>query len=74
MHSNMAMVMLLRRMGRTVTTHGMRSTFRDWAGDATEFPRDLIEQAGPYDQRQGRAGLSTGDGHRTQVDCHAAMG
>ena len=43
--SNMAMAMLLRRMGRNVTTHGMRSTFRDWAGDATEFPRDLIEQA-----------------------------
>ncbi|MBV9841340.1 MAG: integrase arm-type DNA-binding domain-containing protein [Sphingomonadaceae bacterium] len=43
--SNMAMAMLLRRMGVTVTTHGMRSTFRDWAGDATEFPRDLIEQA-----------------------------
>jgi integrase len=43
--SNMAMTMLLRRMGRAVTVHGMRSTFRDWAGDATEFPRELIEQA-----------------------------
>jgi len=43
--SNMAMAMLLRRMGYGVTTHGMRSTFRDWAGDATEFPRELIEQA-----------------------------
>lgn len=43
--SNMAMAMLLRRMGHSVTTHGMRSTFRDWAGDATGFPRDLIEQA-----------------------------
>ncbi|WP_298689314.1 site-specific integrase [uncultured Sphingomonas sp.] len=43
--SNMAMAMLLRRMGYRITTHGMRSTFRDWAGDATEFPRDLIEQA-----------------------------
>ncbi|WP_454885326.1 tyrosine-type recombinase/integrase [Sphingomonas oryzagri] len=43
--SNMAMAMLLRRMGYSVTTHGMRSTFRDWAGDATEFPRELIEQA-----------------------------
>lgn len=43
--SNMAMGMLLRRMGYSVTTHGMRSTFRDWAGDATEFPRELVEQA-----------------------------
>lgn len=44
--SNMAMAMLLRRMGRSdITTHGFRSTFRDWAGDATDFPRELIEQA-----------------------------
>ncbi len=42
--SNMAMAMLLRRMGYKITTHGMRSTFRDWAGDATKFPRDLVEQ------------------------------
>lgn len=44
--SNMAMAMLLRRMGRgDITTHGFRSTFRDWAGDATAYPRELIEQA-----------------------------
>lgn len=44
--SNMAMAMLLRRMGRSdITVHGFRSTFRDWAGDATNYPRELIEQA-----------------------------
>ncbi|WP_294210993.1 integrase arm-type DNA-binding domain-containing protein [uncultured Sphingomonas sp.] len=44
--SNMAMAMLLRRMGYGhVTTHGFRSTFRDWAGDETNFPREVIEQA-----------------------------
>lgn len=44
--SNMAMAMLLRRMGYGhVTTHGFRSTFRDWAGDKTTFPREVIEQA-----------------------------
>lgn len=44
--SNMAMSMLLRRMGRAnITVHGFRSTFRDWAGDASSFPRELIEQA-----------------------------
>lgn len=44
--SNMAMAMLLRRMGRgDVTTHGFRSTFRDWAGDATNCPREIVEQA-----------------------------
>lgn len=44
--SNMAMAMLLRRMERSdITVHGFRSTFRDWAGDATHYPRELIEQA-----------------------------
>jgi integrase len=44
--SNMAMTMLLRRMGYGhITTHGFRSTFRDWAGDHTNFPREIIEQA-----------------------------
>lgn len=44
--SNMAMAMLLKRMEYGhATTHGFRSTFRDWAGDMTEYPRELIEQA-----------------------------
>ncbi|WP_334656625.1 tyrosine-type recombinase/integrase [Sphingomonas panaciterrae] len=44
--SNMAMAMLLRRMKHgDITTHGFRSTFRDWAGDATDYPRELIEAA-----------------------------
>ncbi len=43
--SNMAMPMLLRRMGLNVTVHGMRSTFRDWAGDQTVFQREVIEAA-----------------------------
>lgn len=29
----------------TATVHGFRSSFRDWAGDCTTFPRDLIEEA-----------------------------
>jgi integrase len=41
----MAFDMLLRRMGREVTTHGFRSTFRDWAGNETGFPRELAEHA-----------------------------
>jgi integrase len=44
--SNMAMTMMLRRMGRgDLTTHGFRSTFRDWCGDCTEFPREVAEAA-----------------------------
>jgi integrase len=44
--SGMAMEMLLRRMGiENATVHGFRSSFRDWVGDATPFPRELAEAA-----------------------------
>jgi integrase len=44
--SNMAMLELLRGMnGSGLTVHGFRSTFRDWAGDRTNFARDVIEHA-----------------------------
>jgi integrase len=28
-----------------ITTHGFRSTFRDWAGEQTSYPREVIELA-----------------------------
>ncbi|MGE0235879.1 tyrosine-type recombinase/integrase [Methylocystis sp.] len=44
--SNMAMEMVLRRMGvESVTVHGFRSAFRDWAGNETHFPREVAEAA-----------------------------
>jgi integrase len=43
--SVMAMDMVLRRMGERVTVHGFRSSFRDWAGNETPFPRELAEHA-----------------------------
>lgn len=44
--SNMALLMLLRRMGRSnLTTHGFRSTFRDWAAEQTNFPSEVAEMA-----------------------------
>ncbi len=44
--SNMAMSMLLRRMGyAALTVHGFRSTFRDWAAEATNHPREVAEAA-----------------------------
>ncbi len=45
-YSMNATMALLRRMGRDdITTHGFRSTFRDWAGDRTHFQRETIEAA-----------------------------
>ncbi|WP_426051841.1 tyrosine-type recombinase/integrase [Brevundimonas sp. SL161] len=43
--SNMAMDMILRRMGIEVTVHGFRSSFRDWAGEMTNTPREVAEAA-----------------------------
>jgi integrase len=41
-----ALFALLRRMGRgDLTAHGFRSTFRDWAGNRTNYSRDLAEEA-----------------------------
>jgi len=44
--SNMAMLELLKRMGRDdLTVHGFRSTFRDWAAERTNHPREVCEMA-----------------------------
>ncbi|WP_218588634.1 tyrosine-type recombinase/integrase [Marivita hallyeonensis] len=44
--SDMRMTAVLRRMNRSdITVHGFRSTFRDWAGETTGFPREVIETA-----------------------------
>jgi integrase len=43
--SGMAFEMLLRRIGLPYTPHGFRSSFRDWAGNETHFPRELAEHA-----------------------------
>ena len=44
--SNMAMLELLKRMERTdLTVHGFRSTFRDWAAECTNYPREVCEMA-----------------------------
>ena len=44
--SNMAMLELLKRMERTdITVHGFRSTFKDWASERTNYPREVTEMA-----------------------------
>lgn len=43
--SNMTMDMALRRLKAPYTVHGFRSTFRDWAGDCTDHPREIVEAA-----------------------------
>lgn len=44
--SVMALAMVLRRMKReSVTVHGFRSAFRDWAAECTPFPNEVCEAA-----------------------------
>jgi integrase len=44
--SNMAMLETLKQMGRgDLTTHGFRSTFRDWSAETTAYPHELLEMA-----------------------------
>lgn len=44
--SDVAMLATMRRMGRgDLTGHGFRSSFRDWAAEATNYPRELSEAA-----------------------------
>lgn len=60
--SNMAMLELLRGMRPGFTVHGFRSSFRDWAGDRSNFPREVIEAAlahGIQDQAEAAYRRST---------------
>jgi len=43
--SSAAMLDLLRRMNTAVSVHGFRSTFRDWAAEKTNAPREVAEMA-----------------------------
>jgi integrase len=44
--SDMTLSAVLRRMNRhDITVHGFRSTFRDWAAETTNYPRDKAEMA-----------------------------
>lgn len=55
--SDMTLTAVIRRMngdeaptwtdaaGEAITAHGFRSTFRDWAGETTAYPREVIEHA-----------------------------
>lgn len=43
--SDMTVSAVLRRMAVPAVPHGFRSTFRDWAGECTNYPREVAEAA-----------------------------
>ena len=62
MHGN-AFRNLLHSLGLAdITTHGFRSTFRDWANERTHYPREVCELALAHDERdQTEAAYSRSD-------------
>lgn len=56
MHAN-AIRTLLHGMGyEHITRHGFRSSFRDWAGERTHYPREVCEMALAHDERDQTEG------------------
>ncbi|MGE6793263.1 tyrosine-type recombinase/integrase [Pseudomonas guineae] len=48
---------LLHDMGHEdITRHGFRSSFRDWAGECTNYPREVCEMALAHDERDQTEG------------------
>lgn len=44
--SDMSLLAVLKRMGHSgLMQHDFRSSFRDWAGETTDYPREVIEHA-----------------------------
>lgn len=58
-----ALLTLLERLNLTsITVHGFRSTFRDWANERTHYPREVCELALAHDERsQTEAAYSRSD-------------
>ena len=61
-HAN-AVRTLLHKLGHAdITRHDFRSTFRDWANECTQYPRELCELALAHDERdQTEAAYSRSD-------------
>jgi len=56
MHAN-AIRTLLHDMGyKQINRHGFRSSFRDWAGECTHYPREVCEMALAHDERDQTEG------------------
>ncbi len=68
--SDMSLTAILRRMNRgDYTQHGFRSTFRDWAGETTTYPREVIEHALAH-QLKDKAEAAYQRGDLLEKRCH----
>jgi integrase len=79
--SNMAMAMVLQRMGlrQKYTVHGFRSTFRDWVHEETDYQREIAElalahQVGSEVERSYRRGDALDKRRKLMEDWSAYLG
>ncbi len=71
--SDMTLSKILRDMDLTVTVHGFRSSFKDWASEATSFPDAVSEAALAHiDKDKTRAAYKRTDFRKLRVDLMAA--
>lgn len=56
MHANAIRNLLHKLEHEDITRHGFRSTFRDWAGECTHYPREVCEMALAHDERDQTEG------------------
>lgn len=71
--SDMTLSKVLRDMGLSVTVHGFRSAFKDWAVESTHFPDAVSEAALAHaDRDKTRAAYKRTDFRKMRVDLMAA--
>jgi integrase len=56
MHANAVRTLLHGMDYKNITRHGFRSSFRDWAGECTNHPREVCEMALAHDERDQTEG------------------
>jgi len=56
MHANAIRTLLHNMEFKRITRHGFRSSFRDWAGECTNHPREVCEMALAHDERDQTEG------------------
>lgn len=74
--SDMALTAVLKKMDHAdITAHGFRSSFRDWAGETTSFPREVIEAALAHRLKdKAEAAYARGDLFNKRRELMAAWG
>ena len=66
---------LLQNQQIAAVPHGFRSTFRDWAAEETNHPREVIEGgAGPHGAESGRGGVRAIGPVRAPAAAHGRLG